>query len=250
MRFGRFLLISPYIEAIPLAYGALHNFDASFRKERGEDVAVGPGGEVLAPVHARADRPLLAERGDIALPSGQKIVSILLFEDLLIVPLLACDRECWRLGYGGGFFDRTLAALQPRPVTVGLAYAHGYIPWLEAEPHDVPLDAILTEDGEFVYFGPYMQYMSGVTDTQVKWTLENRSDNPGIRDGVWHSSHCSSPRRPRPVFSRHHGSSESSTTTSSVGGGSLRRSHSSLCSQSHSVVLNRVDSVSQRSSAL
>ncbi len=43
--------------------------------------------------------------------------------------------------------------------------------------------SILTEDAEFVYFGPYMQYMSGVTDTQVKWTLENRSDNPGIMDG-------------------------------------------------------------------
>jgi len=43
--------------------------------------------------------------------------------------------------------------------------------------------SILTEDGEFVYFGPYMQYMSGVTDTQVKWILENRSDNPGIREG-------------------------------------------------------------------
>ncbi|MGB5080759.1 MAG: hydantoinase B/oxoprolinase family protein [Burkholderiales bacterium] len=43
--------------------------------------------------------------------------------------------------------------------------------------------SILTEDGEFVYFGPYMQYMSGVTDTQVKWTLEYRGDNPGIREG-------------------------------------------------------------------
>ena len=43
--------------------------------------------------------------------------------------------------------------------------------------------SILTEDGEFIYFGPFMQYMSGVTDTQVKWTLEYRSDNPGIRDG-------------------------------------------------------------------
>jgi len=43
--------------------------------------------------------------------------------------------------------------------------------------------SILTEDAEFVYFGPYMQYMSGVTDTQVKWILERRSDNPGIRDG-------------------------------------------------------------------
>lgn len=43
--------------------------------------------------------------------------------------------------------------------------------------------SILTEDAEFVYFGPYMQYMSGVTDTQVKWILEYRSDNPGINDG-------------------------------------------------------------------
>jgi N-methylhydantoinase B len=43
--------------------------------------------------------------------------------------------------------------------------------------------SILTEDAEFVFFGPYMQYMSGVTDTQVKWTMENRSDNPGIREG-------------------------------------------------------------------
>src|SRR5438045_5407914 len=44
--------------------------------------------------------------------------------------------------------------------------------------------SILTEDAEFVYFGPYMQYMSGATDTQVKWTLENRSDNPGIAEGA------------------------------------------------------------------
>ena len=43
--------------------------------------------------------------------------------------------------------------------------------------------SILTEDAEFIYFGPYMQYMSGVADTQVKWILENRAENPGIRDG-------------------------------------------------------------------
>jgi N-methylhydantoinase B len=43
--------------------------------------------------------------------------------------------------------------------------------------------SILTEDAEFVFFGPYMQYMSGVTDTQVKWILEYRSGNPGIRPG-------------------------------------------------------------------
>lgn len=66
---------------------------------------------------------------------------------LLLVPCVGFGPGGMRLGYGGGFYDRTLATLSPRPVTVGLAYAHGLIPWLEAEPHDVPLDAILTEEG-------------------------------------------------------------------------------------------------------
>jgi 5,10-methenyltetrahydrofolate synthetase len=52
-----------------------------------------------------------------------------------------------RLGYGGGFYDRTLGTLSPRPYTVGLGYEHGFIPWLEAESHDIALDTILTEDG-------------------------------------------------------------------------------------------------------
>jgi len=67
--------------------------------------------------------------------------------DLLLVPCVGHGPRGTRLGYGGGFYDRTLAALSPRPVTVGVGYAHGYIPWLEAEPHDIALDAILTEDG-------------------------------------------------------------------------------------------------------
>src|SRR2546426_1395973 len=43
--------------------------------------------------------------------------------------------------------------------------------------------SIFTEDGEFIYYGPYQLYMSGVSDVQVKWTLENRSANPGIFEG-------------------------------------------------------------------
>ena len=66
---------------------------------------------------------------------------------LLLVPCVGYGPGGTRLGYGGGFYDRTLAALTPKPYTVGVGYAHGYIPWLEAEPHDVPLDAILNEDG-------------------------------------------------------------------------------------------------------
>jgi 5-formyltetrahydrofolate cyclo-ligase len=66
---------------------------------------------------------------------------------LLLVPCVGFGPNGTRLGYGGGFYDRTLAALDPRPYTVGVGYAHGYIPWLRPEPHDVPLDAVLTEDG-------------------------------------------------------------------------------------------------------
>lgn len=68
---------------------------------------------------------------------------------LLLVPCVGFGPRGVRLGYGGGFYDRTLAALQPRPFTAGLAYAHGYLPWLAPEPHDVPLDTILTEEGVF-----------------------------------------------------------------------------------------------------
>lgn len=66
---------------------------------------------------------------------------------LLLVPCVGFGPQGVRLGYGGGFYDRTLAALRPRPYTVGVGYGHGFIPWLAAEPHDVPLDAMLTEDG-------------------------------------------------------------------------------------------------------
>ena len=66
---------------------------------------------------------------------------------LLFVPCVGYGPGGFRLGYGGGFYDRTLATLQPRPLTVGLGYSHGWLPDLEAEPHDVPLDAILNDKG-------------------------------------------------------------------------------------------------------
>jgi 5,10-methenyltetrahydrofolate synthetase len=66
---------------------------------------------------------------------------------LLFVPCVGYGLGGYRLGYGGGFYDRTLAALQPKPYTVGLGYTHGFLPDLEPEPHDVPLDAILNDNG-------------------------------------------------------------------------------------------------------
>jgi 5-formyltetrahydrofolate cyclo-ligase len=67
--------------------------------------------------------------------------------NLLLVPCVGYGPGGVRLGYGGGFYDRTLVTLQPRPLTVGLAYSHGYVPWLTPEPHDVPLDVILNDEG-------------------------------------------------------------------------------------------------------
>ena len=66
---------------------------------------------------------------------------------LLFVPCVGYGPGGYRLGYGGGFYDRTLAALQPKPVTVGLAYSHGFLPDLQPEPHDQALDAILNDHG-------------------------------------------------------------------------------------------------------
>jgi 5,10-methenyltetrahydrofolate synthetase len=66
---------------------------------------------------------------------------------LLLVPCVGFGPKGTRLGYGGGFYDRTLAALKPRPFTVGVGYGHGFVPWLVPEQHDVPLDAMLTDEG-------------------------------------------------------------------------------------------------------
>ena len=66
---------------------------------------------------------------------------------LLFVPCVGFGPGGFRLGYGGGFYDRTLATLKPQPTTVGLGYSHGWVPELSPEPHDVPLDAILSDTG-------------------------------------------------------------------------------------------------------
>ncbi len=67
--------------------------------------------------------------------------------DILLVPLLAFDRTGHRLGYGGGYYDRTLAELRARkPVAaVGLAYSAQEVPKVPATPRDALLDLVLTE---------------------------------------------------------------------------------------------------------
>lgn len=66
---------------------------------------------------------------------------------VLIVPLLGFDEAGYRLGYGGGYYDRTLAAMQPRPFTVGVGLELGRLATIYPQEHDIPIDAIVTESG-------------------------------------------------------------------------------------------------------
>lgn len=63
--------------------------------------------------------------------------------EALLIPCVGFNERLYRLGYGGGFYDRTLA-IAPRPRTVGVAYACARAAF-DADAHDVPLDTVLTE---------------------------------------------------------------------------------------------------------
>ncbi len=71
----------------------------------------------------------------------------LIVPTLLFVPCVGYGLGGHRLGYGGGFYDRTLAKLKPLPFTVGLGFTLGFVPDLEPEAHDAPLDTVLNENG-------------------------------------------------------------------------------------------------------
>ena len=66
---------------------------------------------------------------------------------LVFAPCVGYGPGGYRLGYGGGFYDRMLASLTPKPFSVGLGFGMGFLPDLEPEAHDVPLDAILNDYG-------------------------------------------------------------------------------------------------------
>ena len=100
----------------------------------------------------RPGDPLVPGRFGIAepLPSEQDLVP-----DVLFVPLAAFDRRGFRLGYGAGYYDASLAALRRRkPVlAVGVAFSVQEVDAVPTEAHDEPLDAVVTEQG-LLTFGP------------------------------------------------------------------------------------------------
>ncbi|SMX48924.1 5-formyltetrahydrofolate cyclo-ligase [Maliponia aquimaris] len=67
--------------------------------------------------------------------------------DITLAPLVGWSVDGYRLGYGGGYFDRTLAALEPKPFAIGVGFDTAQLPTIYPQPHDIPLDLILTEAG-------------------------------------------------------------------------------------------------------
>jgi 5-formyltetrahydrofolate cyclo-ligase len=70
-----------------------------------------------------------------------------LMPNIVIAPVVGFDPGRYRLGYGGGFFDRTLAALTPKPLAVGVGYPDSALRTIFPQPHDIPMDLIVTGSG-------------------------------------------------------------------------------------------------------
>ena len=87
--------------------------------------------------------PMQPGRYGIPVPATAERLS----PQLLLIPCLGADAQRYRLGYGGGFYDRTLAQLKVKPVTVGVAFDCTRVPSIGPQPHDVRLDLVITETG-------------------------------------------------------------------------------------------------------
>ena len=85
-------------------------------------------------------------RGDWNIPVPPPEAEVLT-PDVALAPLVGWDQEGYRLGYGGGYFDRTLAGLAPRPFVIGIGLQAAELATIYPQPYDIRLDAILTEEG-------------------------------------------------------------------------------------------------------
>jgi len=91
----------------------------------------------------RRNTPVTAGVWNIPVPAEGPYV----IPDIVIAPLVGFDRAGYRLGHGGGFFDRTLASLVRRPRVVGVGYAKLALRTIYPQVHDIPMDLIITEEG-------------------------------------------------------------------------------------------------------
>ncbi len=115
---------------------------------------LGAGWRAAMPVVVQADAPMCFRAWWPAAPMTQDPHGIpvpatdeIAPPEVLLVPLVAFDAGGYRLGYGGGYFDRTLAACSVRPITIGVGHALSRVSNIYPAPHDIPLDAVITEAG-------------------------------------------------------------------------------------------------------
>jgi 5-formyltetrahydrofolate cyclo-ligase len=99
-----------------------------------------------APMEFRAwwpAAPMTADPFGIPVPATELAAN----PDVILLPLVAFDAAGYRLGYGGGYFDRTLSAMNPRSLSVGVGFDLAAVKDIHPERHDIPLDLIVTESG-------------------------------------------------------------------------------------------------------
>ena len=86
---------------------------------------------------------MVAGTWNIPVPAWQHWVQ----PEILIVPLVGFDRKNYRLGYGGGYYDRTLASISGKFETIGVGMELGRLETIEPHEADIPMDIIITETG-------------------------------------------------------------------------------------------------------
>ncbi|MBV9151014.1 MAG: 5-formyltetrahydrofolate cyclo-ligase [Alphaproteobacteria bacterium] len=136
----------------PGILGVYWPFRAEFDPRSLIDWAIAAGRTVALPVvvdkkgplEYRAWRPgetLVDGVWNIPVPEKRDIVR----PATVLAPLVGFDAACYRLGYGGGYFDRTLAALSPRAFAIGVGFEKQRLETIYPQSFDVPMDAVVTE---------------------------------------------------------------------------------------------------------
>ncbi len=101
----------------------------------------------------RPDSAMLTDRHGIHYPAAGTELT----PDLVLMPVNAFDGRGYRLGYGGGYFDRTLAAMVPRPWAIGYGFDLARVASTEPGAHDIALDAVVTEAGVEPFSGRFSE---------------------------------------------------------------------------------------------
>jgi 5-formyltetrahydrofolate cyclo-ligase len=114
------------------------------------------GGQVALPVVVDKSAPVEFWRWHPGMPMQRGIWNIpipreqdVVIPDVVIAPLVGFDTSRFRLGYGGGYFERTLTAAVPRPYAIGLGYADLALQTIYPQPHDIPMNLIVTDESVY-----------------------------------------------------------------------------------------------------